>query len=225
MRLCVYFHHLKAFLSNIPKYLLVGVDDRSLQVAITHRYLRYRTYHYLYHLRSVMVPPAGNSLLTLSLLYRPNSPLPRVHVLGPVREETHRKTVIVPPVGLPLPGFISPDTMRLFESKPKLSCNPPGSSAGCPNFTTSIAPICRVCHEGDHMECLMSLCKCSGNIGLLHVSCLEHWLNTQNVDDCEVCNHRFPTVAQATGILSSSPRLCMLPLYGLCLETCCASLS
>ncbi|KAL3255379.1 hypothetical protein MRX96_017294 [Rhipicephalus microplus] len=147
-----------------------------------------------------MVPPAGNSLLTLSLLYRPNSPLPRVHVLGPVREETHRKTVIVPPVGLPLPGFISPDTMRLFESKPKLSCNPPGSSAGCPNFTTSIAPICRVCHEGDHMECLMSLCKCSGNIGLLHVSCLEHWLNTQNVDDCEVCNHRFPTVAQATGI-------------------------
>ncbi|KAL3255393.1 hypothetical protein MRX96_017306 [Rhipicephalus microplus] len=37
-------------------------------------------------------------------------------------------------------------------------------------------------------------------MGLLHVSCLEHWLNTQNVDHCEVCKHRFPTMAQATSI-------------------------
>ncbi|KAL3198415.1 hypothetical protein MRX96_014239 [Rhipicephalus microplus] len=37
-------------------------------------------------------------------------------------------------------------------------------------------------------------------MGLLHVSCLEHCLNTQNVDHCEVCHHRFATVAQATGI-------------------------
>ncbi|KAL3227587.1 hypothetical protein MRX96_048715 [Rhipicephalus microplus] len=37
-------------------------------------------------------------------------------------------------------------------------------------------------------------------MGLLHVSCLEHWLDTQNVDHCEVCKHRFPTMAQATRI-------------------------
>nr|XP_037289656.1 E3 ubiquitin-protein ligase MARCHF3-like [Rhipicephalus microplus] len=37
-------------------------------------------------------------------------------------------------------------------------------------------------------------------MGLLHVSCLEHCLNTQNVDHCEICHHRFATVAQATGI-------------------------
>ncbi|KAH8033528.1 hypothetical protein MRX96_017312 [Rhipicephalus microplus] len=103
-------------------------------------------------------------------------------------------------MGLPVPGSISLDAMRPFESKPKLSCNPPGSSAGCLNVTTSSAPICRVCHDGNHMESFMSLCKCSGNMGLLHVSCLEHWLDTQNVDHCEVCKHRFPTMAQATGI-------------------------
>ncbi|KAL3214155.1 hypothetical protein MRX96_007279 [Rhipicephalus microplus] len=37
-------------------------------------------------------------------------------------------------------------------------------------------------------------------MGLLHVSCLEDFLNTQNVDHSEVCHHRFATVAQATGI-------------------------
>ncbi|KAL3180515.1 hypothetical protein MRX96_009062 [Rhipicephalus microplus] len=37
-------------------------------------------------------------------------------------------------------------------------------------------------------------------MSLLHVSCLEHWMNTQNVDHCEDCHHRFTTVAQATGI-------------------------
>ncbi|KAL3214156.1 hypothetical protein MRX96_007280 [Rhipicephalus microplus] len=37
-------------------------------------------------------------------------------------------------------------------------------------------------------------------MGLLHVSCLEHSLNAQNVNHCEVSHHCFPTVAQATGI-------------------------
>ncbi|KAH8033815.1 hypothetical protein MRX96_056824 [Rhipicephalus microplus] len=46
----------------------------------------------------------------------------------------------------------------------------------------------------------MSLCKCSGTTGLVHISCLKHWLNAQNVDHCDRCHHRFPTVAQATCI-------------------------
>ncbi|KAL3180514.1 hypothetical protein MRX96_009061 [Rhipicephalus microplus] len=98
---------------------------------------------------------------------------------GPVHDETHRKTVIVSPVDLPLPGSISPETMRPFESSPKFSGSPPGSSAGCVNVSTSSTPICRVCHEGDQTECLVSLCKCSGNMSLLHVSCLEHLMNAQ----------------------------------------------
>ncbi|KAL3247746.1 hypothetical protein MRX96_056823 [Rhipicephalus microplus] len=46
----------------------------------------------------------------------------------------------------------------------------------------------------------MSLCKCSGTTGLVHISCLDHWLNAQNVDHCDRCHHRFPTAAQATCI-------------------------
>ncbi|KAH8034378.1 hypothetical protein HPB51_023508 [Rhipicephalus microplus] len=90
--------------------------------------------------------------------------------------------------------------MRPFESNPKFSGSSPGFSAGCLNVTTGSTPICRICHKGDQTECLVSLCKCSGNMSLLHVSCLEHWMNTQNVDHCEDCHHRFTTVAQATGI-------------------------
>ncbi|KAK8786443.1 hypothetical protein V5799_023781 [Amblyomma americanum] len=56
------------------------------------------------------------------------------------------------------------------------------------------APICRICHDEGH-EPLLSMCKCSGSIGLVHVPCLERWLNTRDSDDCELCNHRFPTTA------------------------------
>ncbi|KAH7977197.1 hypothetical protein HPB51_026952 [Rhipicephalus microplus] len=90
--------------------------------------------------------------------------------------------------------------MRPFESNPTFSSSPPEYSAGCLNVTASSAAICCICHEGDQTDCLMSLCKCSSNMGLLHISCLEHSLNAQNVDHCEVFHHRFPTVAQAAGI-------------------------
>ncbi|KAK8786442.1 hypothetical protein V5799_023780 [Amblyomma americanum] len=57
------------------------------------------------------------------------------------------------------------------------------------------APICRICHDEEGQEPLLSMCKCSGSMALVHVSCLERWLNTRHSDDCELCNHRFPTTA------------------------------
>ncbi|KAL1486637.1 hypothetical protein MTO96_046863, partial [Rhipicephalus appendiculatus] len=117
---------------------------------------------------------------------------------SPEREERHQKTVIVPPEDVLLPCPLSPHVTSPFESGPKCSGSPPTSPAGCLNVTASSGPMCRICHEGDQTESLMSLCKCSGTMGLLHVSCLEHWLNVQNVDYCELCHHRFPTAAQAT---------------------------
>ncbi|KAH7977198.1 hypothetical protein HPB51_026953 [Rhipicephalus microplus] len=88
-----------------------------------------------------------------------------------------------------------------LRKQTRFSGSPPGSSTGCLNVTASSAPICCICHEGDQTDCLMSLCKCSSNMGLLHILYLEHSLNAQNVDHCEFFHHRFPTVAQATGIL------------------------
>ncbi|XP_065297021.1 E3 ubiquitin-protein ligase MARCHF3-like [Dermacentor albipictus] len=76
--------------------------------------------------------------------------------------------------------------------------SPPHTPAGCLNVTASSRPMCRICHEGDQQDSLVSLCRCSGTTGLLHVTCLERWLNARNVDCCEICYQRFPTAGQAT---------------------------
>ncbi|KAL1415042.1 hypothetical protein MTO96_006990 [Rhipicephalus appendiculatus] len=117
---------------------------------------------------------------------------------SPEHEERSDKKVLVPPTELLLPCAISTDVTSTFESGPKCSGSTPNTPAGCLNVTTSSGPMCRICHEGDQTETLMSLCKCSGTMGLLHVSCLERWLNARNVDYCELCHHRFPTSAEAT---------------------------
>ncbi|KAL1415039.1 hypothetical protein MTO96_006987 [Rhipicephalus appendiculatus] len=119
---------------------------------------------------------------------------------SPERKETLRKTVIVPPEDVLLPCPLSPDVTSPFDRNPKCSGSPPCSPAGCLNVTASSGPMCRICHEGDQAESLMSLCKCSGTMGLLHVSCLERWLNAQNIDYCELCRHRFSTSTQASSV-------------------------
>ncbi|KAH7987134.1 hypothetical protein HPB52_024268 [Rhipicephalus sanguineus] len=117
---------------------------------------------------------------------------------SPEHEERSQKNVIVPPTDLMLPCAISTDATSTFESGLECSGSAPNTPAGCLNVTTSSGPMCRICHEGDQTESLMSLCRCSGTMGLLHVSCLERWLNARNVDHCELCHHRFPTAAQPT---------------------------
>ncbi|XP_037283384.2 E3 ubiquitin-protein ligase MARCHF3 [Rhipicephalus microplus] len=59
------------------------------------------------------------------------------------------------------------------------------------NVTTSSGPICRICHEGDHRLPLLSICLCSGTMGLVHLLCLEHWLSTSGSEACEICHYHF----------------------------------
>ncbi|XP_077543578.1 uncharacterized protein LOC144155794 [Haemaphysalis longicornis] len=113
--------------------------------------------------------------------------------------DPRQKTVITPPADLLLPPLGSEGGVAStcdFEPDPTFTGSPPETPAGCLNVTASSGPICRICHEGDQQEALASFCKCSGTVGLLHASCLERWLNAQNVDHCELCRHRFPTQAQ-----------------------------
>ncbi|KAK7115988.1 E3 ubiquitin-protein ligase MARCHF4-like [Littorina saxatilis] len=56
---------------------------------------------------------------------------------------------------------------------------------------TSDEPACRICHDGDNIEELVSPCYCSGSVGLLHLSCLEHWLGTSQTTRCEICQYEF----------------------------------
>ncbi|KAL1426686.1 hypothetical protein MTO96_018155 [Rhipicephalus appendiculatus] len=69
------------------------------------------------------------------------------------------------------------------------------------NGTGSSGDMCRICHEGDERAELVSPCSCSGTMGFVHVSCIEHWLNERNVDFCELCGERFQMAAQPITVL------------------------
>lgn len=58
-------------------------------------------------------------------------------------------------------------------------------------FFYSDAPHCRICHEGDEEEDLLSPCFCSGSVGALHMSCLEKWLGASDKTRCEICGFQF----------------------------------
>lgn len=55
----------------------------------------------------------------------------------------------------------------------------------------SSASTCRICHEGDCLEGLISPCECTGTVGLVHIRCLETWLSTSNSEQCEICKFIF----------------------------------
>lgn len=61
----------------------------------------------------------------------------------------------------------------------------------------SPGPICRICHEGDKEEALLSPCNCSGSMLLVHKTCLERWLSTSNSDHCELCMKQLPIQREA----------------------------
>lgn len=60
--------------------------------------------------------------------------------------------------------------------------------------TASSEPFCRICHEGDAHEDLLSPCHCTGTVGLVHISCIEKWLGASGSDMCEICHYAFTTV-------------------------------
>jgi len=62
-----------------------------------------------------------------------------------------------------------------------------------PNISkNSSAVFCRICHEGDNGgERLISPCRCSGSVGLVHRTCIEKWLTLVNIDTCELCKEKY----------------------------------
>ncbi|NXR05041.1 MARH3 ligase, partial [Sagittarius serpentarius] len=109
----------------------------------------------------------------------------------------------VPPEGLPLPDS---------KTGPAGSGGSPAGS--CPQYVMQVSakdgqllssvvqtlatqspfsdrPMCRICHEGSSQEDLLSPCECTGTLGSIHRSCLEHWLSASNTSYCELCHVRF----------------------------------
>lgn len=54
--------------------------------------------------------------------------------------------------------------------------------------------FCRICHDSDSNEKLESPCLCKGTLGLIHLSCLETWLQESNTNSCEICGFIYLTV-------------------------------
>jgi len=52
--------------------------------------------------------------------------------------------------------------------------------------------FCRICYQGESVgERLISPCRCSGSVGLIHRTCIEKWLTMVNNDTCEICKKKY----------------------------------
>lgn len=67
-------------------------------------------------------------------------------------------------------------------------------------------PMCRICHEGSSQEDLLSPCECTGTLGTIHRSCLEHWLSSSNTSYCELCHFRFAVERKPRPLVEVSTR-------------------
>lgn len=119
----------------------------------------------------------------------------------------------------------SPRIPEEVSDEPTRDSLPLDAATGYRSRAGSSGPMCRICHESDQKDKLESPCSCSGTIGFVHASCLEHWLTERNVNFCELCGHRFQVVtqpltalrffrwvSQSKGWLS---RECLCDLFGL----------
>ncbi|KAL1426680.1 hypothetical protein MTO96_018149 [Rhipicephalus appendiculatus] len=95
----------------------------------------------------------------------------------------------------------SPRSPEAVSDQPTRDSLPLYAATGSRSRAGSSGPMCRICHEGDQKDQLESPCSCSGTIGFMHASCLEHWLTERNVNFCEVCGDRFQMVTQPLTML------------------------
>ncbi|XP_037504784.1 E3 ubiquitin-protein ligase MARCHF1-like [Rhipicephalus sanguineus] len=72
------------------------------------------------------------------------------------------------------PSPRSPEVVSGSEDEPTWDSVCLDVANGYHNGTDSSGAMCRICHEGDQKAELVSPCSCSGTIGFVHVSCIEH---------------------------------------------------
>ncbi|EDW48743.1 uncharacterized protein LOC6610121 isoform X2 [Drosophila sechellia] len=53
--------------------------------------------------------------------------------------------------------------------------------------------VCRICHNADNPEQLVSPCLCKGSLTYVHVHCLECWISTSRCTTCELCQFQYNT--------------------------------
>lgn len=115
----------------------------------------------------------------------------RYSVIIPVVKEQENTIEII------IPG-IEPETSDRSESL-QITQLWPTSSASSPrrkdkDFVSLRAnsSMCRICHDFEDGQ-FAAPCHCKGTVGLIHVSCLEHWLGEANRSSCELCGYHYMT--------------------------------
>ncbi|XP_068143934.1 uncharacterized protein [Drosophila tropicalis] len=66
----------------------------------------------------------------------------------------------------------------------------PASSDSTPSIGSL---VCRICHNADNPEQLVSPCLCKGSLTYVHVHCLERWISTSRCTTCELCQFKYNT--------------------------------
>merc|ERR1711990_396893 len=110
---------------------------------------------------------------------------------NPSTEAPHVSSTPVPPA---LTGYQEAHYKPPLRGSPVASHWPPclrdnSLLSQCSKNSTGL--FCRICHDGEGEERLISPCHCSGSVGLLHRSCIEKWLSSVNKDTCELCHQKF----------------------------------
>ncbi|XP_012157817.1 uncharacterized protein LOC105664937 isoform X2 [Ceratitis capitata] len=54
--------------------------------------------------------------------------------------------------------------------------------------------VCRICHNSEDPERLVSPCLCKGSLTYVHIHCLERWIGTSRSTVCELCQFQYNTV-------------------------------
>lgn len=63
------------------------------------------------------------------------------------------------------------------------------------SFIRSIGSlVCRICHNAENPEKLISPCSCKGSLNYVHVYCLEYWMCTSGKTTCELCHFQYKTI-------------------------------
>ncbi|XP_064547044.1 E3 ubiquitin-protein ligase MARCHF4 [Drosophila montana] len=71
-----------------------------------------------------------------------------------------------------------------------LDCEATNSSDSMPSIGSL---VCRICHNADNPEQLVSPCLCKGSLTYVHVHCLERWISTSRCTICELCQFHYNT--------------------------------
>ncbi|XP_032591077.1 E3 ubiquitin-protein ligase MARCHF4 [Drosophila grimshawi] len=71
-----------------------------------------------------------------------------------------------------------------------LDCVEANSSESLPSIGSL---VCRICHNADNPEQLVSPCLCKGSLTYVHVHCLERWISTSRCTICELCQFHYNT--------------------------------